>query len=146
MLCLLSWMSSIDNWNYKKWKTMSGVVQSVWYECRFWIDYRKFFFLLGWAARSHKNHPKAMSANAANVLRWSWPSGGSCRRITIFTERFDHGWSLRNPQQCEKNHHVEKDRVSDDDVKIFCFQEIFALFLFCIHCLILSYSTLNFVH
>jgi len=52
---------------------MSGVVQSVWCECRFWIDYRQFYFS-SWvgsaqrAARSDKNYPKAMSANAANVL------------------------------------------------------------------------------
>lgn len=30
--------------NYKKWKTMSGVGQSVWCECRFWV---LFFFLSG---------------------------------------------------------------------------------------------------
>lgn len=35
-----------------------------------------------------------------------------------------------DPFEIRRNHHVEKDRVSDDDVKIFRFKDIFALFLF----------------
>lgn len=44
--CHVCWLGFplLTTGNYKKEKTMSGVGQSVWCECRFWIDYRHFFF------------------------------------------------------------------------------------------------------
>lgn len=48
--CHVCWLGFplLTTGNYKKEKTMSGVGQSVWCECRFWIDYRHFFFFFSW--------------------------------------------------------------------------------------------------